>query len=570
MSLDLDWSLLDDQLASRFLEGINRALEASASKRPSFLGDIQFTNLQFGTHAPDVTIRSITDIWSDFVSLDDVPPPPLGTTATGMADRGVSRNRYRDVTPAASNDTTLVDSPPLPLSSHDHHHHLGGREDAFVASPPELPLRTYTQFDDGAPPHRIQGPPSVVSASIAGGLSTPASATPHHPYYQQWSAALASRGIRAAGVGVGVGTPSLSSHHQHQHQQGAGSLNPAIVTNASAPISPMDSVPPSPGYFTYWNQQNHPHPHPHQQQQQQQHFQPLMSATGLQPPLPFPYSANTSRHTSFDASSLPAGSGGGGVGGGGGIGGPGPQSSVSQVGARRDRQDRLLPYQAPGARPSFRSTPAASFRSMSGQISPPHLHSSGVPGGGGGIDDTSSSMSALPSLQMHLSLHWPSTTFRLTISTSLLINYPSPAFMSLPLTLSVTGFVMRAGLIVALEGERRRTHICLVEDEANDDYPAANGVADRDADEHGHAHAHGYAPGPGTAGKKLGPGLSILPNLTFESEVGQTDKHVLKNVGKVEKFVAEVLRKGLEDELVFPNYYTIDLPAVKASSTSSR
>ncbi len=57
--------------------------------------------------------------------------------------------------------------------------------------------------------------------------------------------------------------------------------------------------------------------------------------------------------------------------------------------------------------------------------------------------------------------------------------------------------------------------------------------------------------------------MNILPNLTFESEVGEHEKHVLKNVGKVEKFVAEVIRKGLEDELVFPNYYTIDLPSSK-------
>lgn len=93
---------------------------------------------------------------------------------------------------------------------------------------------------------------------------------------------------------------------------------------------------------------------------------------------------------------------------------------------------------------------------------------------------------------------------------------------------------MRAGLIVALEGEHQRAHVCLVEE-------------DQDEGE----------------GKRTGAGMSILPNLTFESEVGEHEKHVLKNVGKVEKFIGEVIRKGLEDELVYPNYYTIDLPGSK-------
>jgi distribution and morphology protein 12 len=134
--------------------------------------------------------------------------------------------------------------------------------------------------------------------------------------------------------------------------------------------------------------------------------------------------------------------------------------------------------------------------------------------------------------------------------------------MSLPLTLSVTGFVMKAGLILALEGECRRAHLCLVEEDDDEDteealspphqQPALPGFVSP-SQTYLPEYAHPRA-------KKPTPGMSILPSLSFESEVGQHDKHVLKNVGKVEKFIGEVLRKGLEDELVFPNYYTIDLP----------
>ncbi|SPO23025.1 related to mitochondrial inheritance component mdm12 [Ustilago trichophora] len=440
MSLDLDWSLLDDELSVRFLETINRALEASASKRPSFLGELHFENLQFGSDPPDVAIRSITDIWPDFVSIDD---PPL------------RRRGARHATPA-SNATTLVESPTETLPPHHGSVGMGA-----------IPLRTYTQFDDAAPPNRIHGPPSVVSASVPG---TPAAGIGGGPngYYQQWSTALASRGIRSAGLG------------------GAASLPQTQVT------SPIDSVPPSPGYFQHWQQ----------------------TTAGLGQ-----YSANNSRQTSFDASSFRGG-------------GPGPQSSVSQIGVKRDSNSLHPPHPSGGmygGRPFMRSTPTASFRSLSGQISP---------GDDREVAPSPSSSPQLPSLQMRLSLVWPTTTFRLTVSTSLLINYPSPAFMSLPLTLSVTGFVMRSGLIVALEGEHQRAHVCLVEEEQE-------GEEDMNA------------------GKRLSPGMNILPTVTFESEVGEHEKHVLKNVGKVEKFVAEVMRKGLEDELVYPNYYTIDLPASK-------
>ncbi|CDR88672.1 related to mitochondrial inheritance component mdm12 [Sporisorium scitamineum] len=453
MSLDLDWSLLDDQLSDRFLETINRALENSATKRPSFLGDIRFENLQFGSDPPDVAIRSITDIWPDFVSIEDPP---------------ACRRGARQATPA-SNATTLVESPTETFP----HHHGGGAG--------ELPLRTYTQFNDAAPPNRIHGPPSVVSASVAGSMpATPAAGLGGgNGYYQQWSAALASRGIRAAGLG------------------GAASLPQTQVT------SPVDSVPPSPGYFQLWQHQQHP------------------SLTGFVPG----YLAN-SRQTSFDASSLRGG-------------GPGPQSSVSQIG-KRDSNSLHPPCSS--FRPAFRGTPAASSRSPSGQISPGEEREA---------TPSPSSASQLPSLQMHLSLVWPTTTFRLTITTSLLINYPSPAFMSLPLTLSVTGFVMRAGLIVALEGEHRRAHVCLVEEE------------DEEQDGQQESNAASAA-----AGKKVNsPGMNILPQVTFESEVGEHEKHVLKNVGKVEKFITEVIRKGLQDELVYPNYYTIDLPNSKGRSS---
>ena len=58
----------------------------------------------------------------------------------------------------------------------------------------------------------------------------------------------------------------------------------------------------------------------------------------------------------------------------------------------------------------------------------------------------------------------------------------------------------------------------------------------------------------------LTPGERILYNLTLETSVGQADKHVLKNVAKVERFVVSLVRKAIGEELVFPNFYSIELP----------
>ncbi|GAA5895762.1 hypothetical protein JCM6882_001374 [Rhodosporidiobolus microsporus] len=149
-----------------------------------------------------------------------------------------------------------------------------------------------------------------------------------------------------------------------------------------------------------------------------------------------------------------------------------------------------------------------------------------------------------PSLQAHLRLAYTGN-LSLGISTSLLINYPSPGFMSLPLQLTLTSLAFEGTLVVAFEGGKRRIHLSLL-----DPGPAAtggqlNGMPGR-----------GLGNGGVGVGKET-PGMRLLKSAVVESEVGQADKHVLKNVGKVEKFVLEVARKTIENELVFPNFQTI-------------
>ncbi|EAL18086.1 hypothetical protein CNBK1070 [Cryptococcus deneoformans B-3501A] len=153
----------------------------------------------------------------------------------------------------------------------------------------------------------------------------------------------------------------------------------------------------------------------------------------------------------------------------------------------------------------------------------PPAHPAGLP--------PKASSSSIPSLQLHLRLSHASD-LHLTLLTSLQVNYPSALFMALPLKLSITGFQLNADIVMAYSGEKNRVHLTIVDDESNP------------------AHKED---------KQIPLGQRLLSNLQIESEIGHADAHVLRNVGKVERFIVDVVRKTLVDELVFPNFHTVAL-----------
>jgi distribution and morphology protein 12 len=140
---------------------------------------------------------------------------------------------------------------------------------------------------------------------------------------------------------------------------------------------------------------------------------------------------------------------------------------------------------------------------------------------------SSSSSSSIPSLQLHVNLSYTSD-LTITLLTSLTVRYPSSSvFMSLPLKLSITGLQLAADIIVAFDGEKKRVHLTILDED------------------------------DGTSGVPVGQRL--LPEMRIDSEIGHSDAHVLRNVGKIERFIADAVRKTLVDELVFPNFHTIAL-----------
>jgi distribution and morphology protein 12 len=148
----------------------------------------------------------------------------------------------------------------------------------------------------------------------------------------------------------------------------------------------------------------------------------------------------------------------------------------------------------------------------------------------------------------------------MTLNTSLLINYPSPMFMSLPIKLSITGLAFDGEVAVAYEGERRRVHICILDD--LDPYGPAVERPKRESAGSSLTPPELEDESPPTTipprpSKPLPIGQRLLPSIYIESEIGQADKHVLKNVTRVERFIQDVIRKTVEEELVFPNFHTL-------------
>ena len=450
MSIDLDWLKLDASLSTFVVTALNKQL--SSITRPSFIGPIEVTSLDFGTNAPDVELVDMRDIYRDFLDDEDEdnddgesesggsgrrPVKVTETLRQGLGDEDddegfewVSRRAAGRAEAAAMGVGVRLGNE-SPSSSYLYARHVPQHLQHYGASP-------------------LGGPGEAWSAASPGGL----------------------------GVGVGLG--------------GLGSRPGSGIWESGQPLyrSPTPSTPFTAGPM---RRQSSGGSYVERPQLPDELLKPLQSlVTGV-----------------ASASSLP----------------------------------RLQIPQQP-QQPKKEDPPP-----------PPNPH---------------------PNLQLHFQINWQSN-LRITITTSLLINYPSPMFMSLPIKLSVTGLIFSGEIAVAYEGERRRVHLCLLDD--LDPYGPAG---DRSVREQYHLPSESTleVEEPATTlplslqtlaindldddvgvplrpAKPLPVGQRLLPSIIIESEIGQADKHVLKNVTRVERFIQDVIRKTVVEELVFPNFHTL-------------
>ena len=106
----------------------------------------------------------------------------------------------------------------------------------------------------------------------------------------------------------------------------------------------------------------------------------------------------------------------------------------------------------------------------------------------------------------------------------------------------------------------KKLHFCFLEDDGADN--ASEGIYTTTATNTNIPNAAGSLNGAtaaGTTGVATGGRFGgMLKEIKVESEIGEKGKgkQVLKNVGKVERFVLEQVRKIFEEEFVFPSSWT--------------
>ena len=135
-----------------------------------------------------------------------------------------------------------------------------------------------------------------------------------------------------------------------------------------------------------------------------------------------------------------------------------------------------------------------------------------------------------------------SGNIKLSLTVEILLDYPMPSFVGIPLKLNITGISFDGVAVVAYI--RNRAHFCFLSPE---DADAMIGAEEGTPMEQARNQGHGR--------RKVG---GLLQEIKVESEIGQKEngKQVLKNVGKVEKFVLEQVRGIFEEEFVYPSFWT--------------
>lgn len=136
---------------------------------------------------------------------------------------------------------------------------------------------------------------------------------------------------------------------------------------------------------------------------------------------------------------------------------------------------------------------------------------------------------------------------KMSLTAEILLDYPMPSFVGIPLKLNITGITFDGVAILAYI--KRRAHFCFLSPEDADALVGSdNGFDGLQTDSQGENARPIQRP-------KIG---GLLENIRVESEIGGqgSGKQVLKNVGKVESFVLEQVRRIFEDEFVYPSFWT--------------
>ncbi|GAB7366390.1 hypothetical protein MBLNU230_g8187t1 [Neophaeotheca triangularis] len=147
---------------------------------------------------------------------------------------------------------------------------------------------------------------------------------------------------------------------------------------------------------------------------------------------------------------------------------------------------------------------------------------------------------------------------KLGMTAEVFLDYPMPSFVGIPLKLTITGLSFDGVAVLAYI--KRRAHLCFLNPEDADALIGGE-TADLDSptDEKHSTATSGEGVKTQQSDEKFQkrPG-GLLEDIKIETEIGQTadGKQVLKNVGKIEKFILEQVQRIFEDEFVYPSFWT--------------
>ncbi|SMQ45502.1 unnamed protein product [Zymoseptoria tritici ST99CH_1A5] len=136
---------------------------------------------------------------------------------------------------------------------------------------------------------------------------------------------------------------------------------------------------------------------------------------------------------------------------------------------------------------------------------------------------------------------------RLSLTADVFLDYPMPSFVGIPLKLRITGFTFNGIGILAYI--KKRAHLSFLNPE--DAEALVGGEPSMQTSDEKQETSPNGDPTPSKVG-------ALLEDIKIESEMGETDsgRQVLKNVGKIEKFILEQVQRIFEDEFVYPSFWT--------------
>ncbi|GAB7344165.1 hypothetical protein MBLNU457_2057t1 [Dothideomycetes sp. NU457] len=146
-----------------------------------------------------------------------------------------------------------------------------------------------------------------------------------------------------------------------------------------------------------------------------------------------------------------------------------------------------------------------------------------------------------------------SGNIRMSLTADILLDYPMPSFVGIPLKLNITGMTFDGIAIVAYI--KKKAHFCFLSPEDAEALVGGDTDLSMSSDIDPDPFDGGHRTSASSSHKHVG---ELLEEIKVESEIGNHDsgKQVLKNVGKIERFVLEQVRKIFEDEFVYPSFWT--------------